>query len=138
MLLFYGPALEGLVVGQTNLVVLAGVVLFLTRDRPTPQWIGAIGLAAAISIKLTPAFVLVVSIARRDWMSVVRVIIGVIALMLASIGLYGWTLWASFASVLPSLAVGDRAWVNVSPPASIGRLTHQLGASDAIVTGPRS
>ena len=82
-------------------------LLFMTRDRPTPGWIGALGLAAAISIKISPILLLVVAIAGRDWRTVARVAGIVFALSVVAIGLYGWTPWAGFVAVLPSLAAGE-------------------------------
>ncbi len=53
----YAPFLETTVVGQANVIVLIGLMLFLARERSVPRWIGEAGLAIAIGLKVTPGTV---------------------------------------------------------------------------------
>ncbi len=97
LVLFYAPLLETVTVGQVNCLVWLGLALFaLGMVDPRYDWLGDIGLAVAISIKITPALLLLIPLARRDWRRCARVGLGILALAILSILLYGLTPWPGF------------------------------------------
>lgn len=128
----YAPFLEGLIVGQTNVMVLAGLVLFLTRDRWSRRWTGDAGIAAAIALKMSPVLLVGSPIVDRNWREVARIGAAALAIAGASIVLFGWAPWRDFGSVLPALALGDRSWANQSVQATIARLARAGGASPVV------
>ena len=94
-----------------------------------------LGLAAATSIKISPILLLVVAIAGRDWRTVARVAGIVFVLSVVAVGLYGWTPWAGFVAVLPSLAAGEAGGVNLSTGSAVGRFLRAPGVTPAFADG---
>ena len=121
--LLYAPLLEGLVVGQTDVLVLAGLAA-VHDPRSTDAGIDrrARSRGCDLWIEISPILLLVVAIAGRDWRTVARVAGILFALSVVAIGLYGWTPWAGFVAVLPSLAAGEAGLDGSSSTgATIGR-----------------
>ncbi|NCC36328.1 MAG: DUF2029 domain-containing protein, partial [Chloroflexia bacterium] len=72
-----GSLWETLSVGQVNAVVLLGITLFLLGYRyPQWAWVGDLGLALAIVLKLSPALLLAVPLVRGEIGRLVRVAVG--------------------------------------------------------------
>jgi hypothetical protein len=103
----YGPALEGLAVGQINSLMLLGLALFILghRDRRL-AWFGDAALAAVILIKLTPGVLLLWPLARGDWRRLLRVAAAGALLCVPSLLLYGLGPWLEFVGLIPELLRG--------------------------------
>jgi hypothetical protein len=78
--------------GNTNVFVLAGIVLHLWLYRRGRDWLAGLPLAAAICLKMTPALFLLYWLYQRNW----RLLGATLAALLA------------FGVVIPAAAVGPR------------------------------
>ncbi|MCX7792339.1 MAG: DUF2029 domain-containing protein [Chloroflexaceae bacterium] len=105
--LSFAPFLENLAIGQINSLMLFGLVLFtLGHSGRRLAWAGDVALAAVILIKLTPVALLLWPLARGDWRRLGRVALGMVALSLPALALYGPAPWMAFAQLLPDLLGG--------------------------------
>lgn len=103
----FAPFLENVAIGQINSLMLFGLALFvLGHAIRRLAWAGDVALAAVILIKLTPVALLLWPLARGDWRRLARVALGVVALSLPALALYGPAPWMAFAQLLPDLLGG--------------------------------
>jgi hypothetical protein len=103
----FAPFLENMAVGQIDSLMLFGLTLFvLGHAIRRLAWAGDVALAAVILIKLTPVVLLLWPLARGDWRRLARVALGVVALSLPALALYGPAPWMAFAQLLPDLLRG--------------------------------
>lgn len=103
----FAPFLENVAIGQINSLMLFGLALFvLGHAIRRLAWAGDVALAAVILIKLTPVALLFWPLARGDWRRLARVALGVVALSLPALALYGPAPWMAFAQLLPDLLGG--------------------------------
>lgn len=110
-LLTLRPIADTLRYGQVDLLLLAIIalgLLALRRDRPwaTGAWIGV-----AATLKLYPAYLLGLALARRAWRPVAGAALSGLALTLASLLVLGWDVhWIFLSRVLGATGVGT-TWV---------------------------
>lgn len=80
---------------QISPVITFLLVFALTQSRAHPWWTGAALAAATLKPQyglLVPVFLLAV----RDWRAIAAASLGTLALVLASIFVYGWPVWEAF------------------------------------------
>jgi hypothetical protein len=133
----FAPFLEHLAIGQINSLMLLGLALFIhgQRDR-TYAWVGDIGLATVILIKLTPAILLLWPLLRGDWPRLLRVGVAMALLSLPSLALFGPQPWLEFAAITPQLLAGaPRNPFNQALVAQIVVLTAPGSPAEAFALG---
>lgn len=105
--MFYAPFWEQLTIGQVNSLVLLGIALFILGvSDPRYSWIGDFGLAAAISIKISPILLVAYPLLRSDWQRLIRISLYLLFLATLSIFLFGLPTWFDFLKILPEVARG--------------------------------
>lgn len=124
----YAPFLESASIGQSNSLVLFGLVLFLVglEDRRW-RWIGDAGLALAISIKLSPVVLLALPASRLDFPRLARVLAGLAALAACSLLFFPVRLWSDFAEVLPKLLSPYVSLLNQAPGPTVAYVLFETG-----------
>jgi hypothetical protein len=105
--LFYAPFWEQITIGQVNSLVLLGIVVFIFGiTNPRHSWIGDLGLAAAISIKISPIILVAYPLLRGDWQRLIRISLSLLILITLSILFFGAPPWFDFLKILPEIAKG--------------------------------
>jgi len=95
LIFFFGPVLEGLHVGQINVITEFGVLLVLIANSTFPILAG-LGLSLAIITKLTPAVFLLYFFSNRNLRAVIVTVISLIVLILFTGLRYGFDLYPMF------------------------------------------
>src|SRR5258706_2970975 len=95
LIFFFGPVLEGLHVGQINVITEFGVLLVLIANSSLPILAG-LGLSLAIITKLTPAVFLLYLFSTRSLRAVIVTVISLIVLILFTGLRYGFALYPMF------------------------------------------
>jgi len=108
--LLFDPIQNNLVNGQINFQLLLLCLLFLRALLGGRQVRAAVFLAAAVSIKITPALLLAFAVVRRRWGIAAVAVMGTIALWLSPLPLVGRDLFRFYGTflgyVLPFAAQG--------------------------------
>jgi hypothetical protein len=126
--LLFGSFLENVIVGQTNCLILLGLAAFvwgLVDSRY--EWVGDLGIALAIAIKMTPVILLLIPLLRGDWRRLLRVAAGLVLLAALSLVLFGFGPWADFFEVLPYLFQGAPGVYNQTIRPALAWLFGRLG-----------
>ncbi len=128
---FSYPILEGLWLGQVDLLILGGIVLaWWLREHNQPFLAGMI-LAAITVIKLLPAVLIFYFLLRRDW----RVLggVAVATVLLVGVMLVGAGGLLTLSAMIPSLTsgIGLLPWFNKA----VIRLHPVLGPALVVVAG---
>lgn len=121
-LLLYAPLWETITVGQINVFVLLGILLFVARYSNDRSWIGDLALACAIAIKMTPALLLILPILNHEWRRCIRIFGALAILALASLSVFGSMPWREFIMVLPELLQGVPSALNQAPEPTLATL----------------
>ena len=111
---FSYPVLDGLWLGQVNLLLLGGIVLaWWLREHNQPFAAGMI-LAAITLIKLIPAVLIVYFLLRRDWRVLAGVAVGTVLLL--GVMLVGAGGLPTLVAMIPALtsASGLLPWANTA------------------------
>lgn len=93
----FGPAVVGFLLGQVDVLVLAGLIMALGSES---EALAGTGLAVAAILKLTPAIFVLELVARRRWRAAVIALM--VFLPMAAVG--GLAEWRTFGHVLNLLA----------------------------------
>ena len=124
----YAPFLETVSIGQSNSLVLFGLVVFLVGlEDPRWRWIGDFGLAVAISIKMSPVVLLALPVSRADGPRLGRVLAGIAALAAGSLLLFPTRLWSEFAGIFPRMLTPYDSLLNHAPGPTLGYLLWKAG-----------
>lgn len=105
--LFYAPFWEQVTIGQANTLVLLGITVFILGViDPRYNWLGDFGLAAAISIKISPIILVAYPVFRGDWQRMFRISLLLLILIMLSILFFGIPPWLDFLKILPEIIKG--------------------------------
>jgi uncharacterized membrane protein len=111
VLLSLRPIADTLRYGQVDIPLLALIALALWSLRRERQWAWGAWIGVAAALKLYPAYLLGLALARRSWRPVAGAALSVLLLSLASLLAFGWETHGTFLSrVLASTGVGT-TWV---------------------------
>lgn len=133
----FAPFLEHLAIGQINSLMLLGMALFIHGQRERRYaWVGELGLASVILIKLTPGLLLLWPLLRGDWPRLLRVGAAMALLSLPSLLLFGLEPWLEFARIAPQLLAGaPRNPFNQALVAQLTVLTAVGSAAETLALG---
>jgi hypothetical protein len=119
--LSFTPLWEGLGVGQVDTLILLGICLYMLGHHDQRwAWVGDLGLAGAIIIKLTPLLLLALPLLRRDWPRCLRVGAGLVGISLITLPWAGPGRWADFLVIMPLLFGGSNVDVYNLALAAVG------------------
>ena len=76
--------------GQMNNFILLFIALSWWLNTQNKKWLGAMGVAYSIGIKLIPAVFILPSIVEKDYRQVARIIVCTVFIMISTIPLFGW------------------------------------------------
>jgi hypothetical protein len=108
--LSFAPLWENLSIGQVNPLVLLGISLFILGHHDQRwAWIGDLGLAGAIVLKISPLLLLALPVLRADWRRCLRVGLGLLGIALLALPWFGPQRWAEFGAIVPLLFQGSNA-----------------------------
>jgi Glycosyltransferase family 87 len=109
----FAPFLEQITIGQINSLVLLGITLFMVgMFNPRLKWLGDIGLALAILLKITPIVLVALPFIRKDWKRCARIGIAAVGFILISIIFLGLMPWKGFLDIFPFLFKGWPVTIN--------------------------
>lgn len=127
-MVFFTPSLEGLTIGQVNFVVLFCLALFVRGYLDQKyQWSGDLGLALAISIKMSPAILVALPFFSRDWKRCLRIAVGLGSLLAITVILWGIGPWLDFLQVFPTILRGFPFTLNEAIGPSLQWLAWRIG-----------
>ncbi len=128
----YTPFLENVRIGQVNPLVLFGLVAFLVGlEAPRWRWVGDAGLAVAVLVKMSPAVLLALPLARGDLPRLGRVAVSLAALCLGSMLFLPAGLWSDFGAILPSLLGPYASLLNQAPGPTLMYVLRSAGLDPA-------
>jgi hypothetical protein len=127
-MVLFTPSLETLTIGQIDFVVLFGLALFVRGYLDQKhQWLGDLGLALAISIKMSPAILVALPFFSRDWKRCLRIAVGLGGLFTITLVLWDLGPWLGFWQVLPNILSGFPFTMNEAIAPSLQWLVLRIG-----------
>ncbi|NTV64412.1 MAG: DUF2029 domain-containing protein [Oscillochloris sp.] len=108
LVICFAPLWESLQIGQVNSLVLLGISLFILGQQDKNwEWLGDLGLAGAIMLKISPLLLLALPVVRGDWRRWLRVGSGLVGLSVLALPWFGLPRWADFLAIVPLLFQGS-------------------------------
>jgi hypothetical protein len=99
---FSGPVLEGLHVGQINIITEFGILLVLAAGSALPVLAG-LGLSLAIVTKITPAVFLLYFLSTKNLKAIFATLVSVLVLVILTGLRYGFNLYPMFISTFGNM-----------------------------------
>lgn len=120
--LVFSPTMDCLVAGQISILILFLLTLFAMAYTGGKRDLSALPLALAISLKLTPAALLLYLVVRRDWRTLGLTLLWMLG-TLVPVVLYlrSPSIIADYIAILPSVARPVIAYTNQSCAGFVGK-----------------